>query len=110
MGFSRVATCADCHTAHEIHPAGDPRSSVGPAKRLATCQKCHPGVGASFVKYDPHADTHDRGRSQLLWATSLFMKILLVSVFAFFGIHTVLWFPRSVKARRETDAKKNGEA
>jgi len=110
MGFSRVATCADCHTAHEIHPAGDARSSVGPAKRLTTCQKCHPGVGASFVKYDPHADTHDRGRSQLLWATSLFMKILLVGVFAFFGIHTVLWFPRSVKARRETDAKKNGEA
>jgi len=33
-----------------------------------------------------------------------------VGVFAFFGIHTVLWFPRSVKARRETDAKKNGEA
>ena len=110
MGFSRVATCADCHTAHEIHPAGDARSSVGPAKRLATCQKCHPGVGASFAKYDPHADTHDRGRSQLLWATSLFMKILLVGVFAFFGVHTVLWFPRSVKARRDTDAKKNGES
>lgn len=110
MGFSRVATCADCHTAHRIHPAGDPRSSVAAPTRVTTCQRCHPGVGPSFAKYDPHADTHDRGRSQLLWATSLFMKILLVGVFAFFGIHTVLWFPRSVKARRDTDAKKDGEA
>jgi hypothetical protein len=111
MGFSRVATCADCHSAHEIHPAGDVRSSVGPAKRLATCQKCHPGVGASFAKYDPHADTRDRGRNPILWATALFMKILLVGVFAFFGIHTVLWFPRSVKARRDANAKsRDGEA
>ncbi len=110
MGFSRVATCADCHTAHAIHPAGDPRSSVAAANRVATCQKCHPGVGASFAKYDPHADTRDRGRNSLLWATSLFMKILLVGVFGFFGIHTVLWFPRSVKARRDAGVKKNGGA
>jgi nitrate/TMAO reductase-like tetraheme cytochrome c subunit len=99
LGFSRVATCADCHTAHRIHPAGDARSSVAAANRVTTCRKCHPGVGTSFAKYDPHADTHDRGRNQLLWATALFMRILLAGVFAFFGIHTVLWFPRSLKAR-----------
>ncbi len=106
MGFSRIATCADCHTAHEIHPAGDPRSSVGPSNRLSTCQKCHPGASANFARYDPHANTHDKGRNRLLWATALFMKILLAGVFAFFGIHTVLWFPRSVKAR--VDARRNG--
>ncbi|HEX5854091.1 MAG TPA: cytochrome C, partial [Thermoanaerobaculia bacterium] len=99
MGFSRIATCADCHTAHQIHPAGDPRASVAPANRLSTCQKCHAGATANFSRYDPHANTHDKGRSRLLWATALFMKILLAGVFAFFGIHTVLWFPRSLKAR-----------
>ena len=36
----------------------------------------------------------------------LLMRILLAGVFAFFGIHTVLWFPRSVKAR--VDARRNG--
>ena len=41
-----------------------------------------------------------------MWATALFMRILLAGVFAFFGIHTVLWFPRSVKAR--VDARRNG--
>jgi nitrate/TMAO reductase-like tetraheme cytochrome c subunit len=106
MGFSRIATCADCHTAHEIQPAGDARSSVSPANRLSTCQKCHPGATVNFSRYDPHANTHDKGRSRLLWATALFMRILLAGVFAFFGIHTVLWFPRSVKAR--VDAHRNG--
>jgi hypothetical protein len=60
----------------------------------------------NFSRYDPHANTHDKGRSRLLWATALFMRILLAGVFAFFGIHTVLWFPRSVKAR--VDAHRNG--
>jgi hypothetical protein len=111
LGFAAVATCADCHTAHEIHPAGDVRSSVGPAKRLATCQKCHPGAGPKFAKYDPHANPHDKGRSGILWFTALFMKYLLIGVFAFFGVHTALWFPRSVKARREADRRGgNGDA
>jgi len=110
MGFSRIATCADCHTAHRIQPAGDPRSSVGGANRLATCQKCHPGATANFSRYDPHANTHDKGRSPLLWATALFMRILLAGVFAFFGIHTVLWFPRSVKARLDAGRKGPGSS
>ena len=29
------------------------------------------------------------------------MKLLLTGVFAFFGIHTLLWLPRSFKARRD---------
>ena len=111
LGFAAVATCADCHTAHEIHPAGDARSSVGPAKRLATCQKCHAGAGPKFAKYDPHANPHDKGRSGVLWFTALFMKYLLIGVFAFFGVHTALWFPRSVKARREANRRGgNGDA
>jgi hypothetical protein len=28
------------------------------------------------------------------------MKILLGAVFAFFGVHTALWFPREIVARR----------
>jgi hypothetical protein len=108
LGFSRIATCADCHTAHNIHPAGDPRSSVAPPHRLGTCQKCHPGATANFSRYDPHANTHDKGRNRLLWATALFMRILLAGVFAFFGIHTVLWFPRSVKARADANRRDRG--
>jgi hypothetical protein len=30
----------------------------------------------------------------------MFMKVLLAGVFAFFGIHTALWFPRELRERR----------
>ena len=34
LGFARIAKCADCHTAHAIHPKEDPRSSVSPANAV----------------------------------------------------------------------------
>jgi predicted CXXCH cytochrome family protein len=40
-GDMRVAVCTDCHTAHGIHPASDPRSSVHPLNVAATCKRCH---------------------------------------------------------------------
>ena len=101
LGFTRVAKCADCHGSHGILPASNPRSMVSPARRLATCQQCHPAANENFAQYDPHADPHDRDRNPLLHATSLFMQTLLAGVFVFFGIHTMLWFPRSLQVRRE---------
>jgi hypothetical protein len=101
LGFTRVAKCADCHGAHDILPASNPASTISPQRRLSTCQQCHPAASANFAFYDPHADPHDRGRNPMLYYTSLFMKVLLGSVFLFFGIHTLLWFPRSLQVRRE---------
>jgi nitrate/TMAO reductase-like tetraheme cytochrome c subunit len=106
LGFARMATCSDCHQPHDIFPASDPRSTVSAAKRVETCQKCHPSTGANFAAYDPHADPEDRGRSPLLYYVGLLMKGLLAGVFLFFGLHTVLWFPRSWKERR--DAARRG--
>jgi hypothetical protein len=100
LGFTRVAKCADCHGAHDILPASSPASTVSPARRLTTCQQCHPGANANFAKYDPHADPGDRGRNPMLYFASMFMKTLLGAVFLFFGIHTLLWFPRSLQVRR----------
>jgi cytochrome b subunit of formate dehydrogenase len=37
----RAAECADCHGAHDILPASDPRSSITRANVPATCGKCH---------------------------------------------------------------------
>jgi hypothetical protein len=36
-----VATCADCHGAHGILAADDPRSPVYPRQVAETCRKCH---------------------------------------------------------------------
>lgn len=36
-----VATCNDCHPAHEIRPPDDPASTVHPSNVVATCGGCH---------------------------------------------------------------------
>jgi hypothetical protein len=100
LGFERVAKCADCHGAHDILPKTSPASMIAPANLVQTCSKCHEGANANFVKYDPHADKHHRDRNPALYYSAKAMTILLVSVFAFFGIHTGLWFMRSVRERR----------
>jgi len=100
LGFTRVAKCSDCHGAHGILPASNPQSLISPERRLTTCQKCHAGANENFAQYDPHADPHDRERNPVLHGMSIFMQVLLAGVFTFFGMHTLLWFPRSWQARR----------
>jgi hypothetical protein len=110
LGFTRVAKCADCHGAHDILPASNPASMISPERRLSTCQQCHPGANANFALYDPHADPHNRERNPVLYYTSVFMKVLLGGVFLFFGIHTLLWFPRSLHVRRERQRRHGASA
>jgi nitrate/TMAO reductase-like tetraheme cytochrome c subunit len=100
LGSRAVAGCADCHGPHEILPASDPRSPIAPANRVKTCGKCHEGANENFVKYDPHANKHDRQRSPALFYVSKFMTVLLVGVFSFFGIHTTMWFAREIREGR----------
>jgi hypothetical protein len=100
LGFVRVAKCSDCHGAHEVHPKSDPRSLVSPNRVLATCQTCHTDATPGFAEYDPHADKDDRERNPELYYASRFMHWLLIGVFGFFGLHAILWLPRSVAERR----------
>jgi hypothetical protein len=110
LGSARVAACADCHDAHRARSPSDPASRVHPANLVETCGRCHPGANANFVRYDPHADPHDRERSPAVFWTARLMKLLLAGVFTFFGVHTALWFPRSwrereAQARSDADGK-----
>ncbi len=41
QGDTNVAVCSDCHTAHKILPAWEPRSTVHPEQVPATCARCH---------------------------------------------------------------------
>jgi nitrate/TMAO reductase-like tetraheme cytochrome c subunit len=95
LGFERVATCASCHNAHEIHPADNPASSVAPANLVQTCGKCHTGASASFVQYDPHPNPNDYDRSPPLWFVNKFYRWLIGSLGVVFGMHTLLWTVRS---------------
>ena len=100
LGFRAVAACADCHGTHKILGARDPASPIAPANLVKTCGKCHANASANFVKYDPHADKHDRERNAALYFAARGMQLLLFVTFGFFGVHTALWLARGLKDRR----------
>jgi 5-methylcytosine-specific restriction endonuclease McrA len=97
IGDLRTATCSSCHGAHLVLPAGDPRSSTSPDRLVSTCQNCHPSATAQFTNYQPHAEPRDAAKYPSLHATWVLMTVLLAGVFGFFGIHTLLWFFRSLR-------------
>ncbi len=74
----------------------NPASLVSPAKRMATCQKCHPGVTANLLSFDPHADHRDPKRSPELYWTYIGLLVFICSVFGVFGIHSIFWFVRGL--------------
>jgi predicted CXXCH cytochrome family protein len=94
-GYVETARCWDCHGAHEVLPASDPRSPIAKANLVATCGKCHAGANASFVQYQPHANARNRKLNPALYFVRLFMNLLLASTLGFFVIHTILWLIRS---------------
>ena len=94
-GYVETARCWDCHGAHEILPASDPRSPINKANLVKTCGACHAGANLSFVQYQPHANAHDRKLNPALYFVRLFMNVLLAGTLTFFLIHTLLWLIRS---------------
>jgi hypothetical protein len=100
LGYGYTAKCYDCHGSHGILSPKDPESKVHPDNRLKTCQKCHKGATQGFVTFSPHANTHDLRRYPQVWIVSRFMWALLAGVFAFFWLHTGLWWYREAKDRK----------
>ncbi|MCD6582445.1 MAG: cytochrome c3 family protein [Desulfuromusa sp.] len=102
LGFpEKVAGCTDCHTAHYVLPHDDPRSSLNPANLVQTCARCHDNSSAQFVKFYSHGKMTDRENYPILFYTFISMTILLVSTFAIFWIHTLLWMFRGFVENRE---------
>lgn len=104
-----VAACYDCHGHHDILPADNPDSRLSKENIVDTCQQCHPKANASFAQYVPHADPLDATNYPVLNKVFLFMTVLLIGVFAFFGLHTILWLLRSLYLYLH-DSKKFREA
>jgi cytochrome b subunit of formate dehydrogenase len=101
LGYLDAAKCSDCHGAHLILANNDPASSVGFNNIVGTCQQCHADANVRFTGYLTHATHHDPVRYPILYYTYWAMTGLLVSVFTFFGIHTLMWLPRSFRHMRE---------
>jgi len=101
LGYLNAAKCSDCHGSHDILPVNNPNSSVGVRNIVNTCQKCHSDANQRFTGYLTHATHHDKVKYPILFYTYWTMTFLLIGVFGFFGIHTLLWFPRSLQGLKE---------
>ena len=107
LGYLEAAKCSDCHGAHNIYNIDDQKSMVGINNIVLTCQKCHPDANRRFTGYLTHATHHDKAKYPALYYTFWFMTTLLTGVFCFFGLHTLLWLPRSIQAMKEKRKKSN---
>ncbi len=101
LGYTKTAKCYDCHGAHDILPMENPASHLNRKNVVATCKKCHEGANRQFAGYFTHATHHDPEKYPFLFWTFWGMTGLLVGTFFIAGLHTLLWFPRSLKWRRE---------
>jgi len=100
LGFAAAAKCQDCHGSHDILPRNNPASRISRENIVATCGQCHEASHQRFAGFQPHATHTDKHRYPFVYWTWLFMTILLIGTFIFFGIHTLLWLPRSFQAMR----------
>lgn len=106
LGFpEKVAGCSDCHTAHSVLPMSDPASSVNKANLVKTCAQCHSKATVLFTKFYSHGEMTDRHKYPILFYTFVAMTGLLVTTFAAFWIHTLLWMFRGFVENREKAAK-----
>ncbi len=97
LGKAGVATCADCHTAHSMLPAADPKSSVHVSNRRATCARCHEGASEEFASYDVHANPHDAARFPALHWFEFAMRWILNLTWIFGALHMLLWLQRGIR-------------
>ncbi|MGQ8338464.1 cytochrome c3 family protein [Sunxiuqinia sp. A32] len=112
LGYLEAARCSDCHGAHNILRMDNPNSMIGPRNIIRTCKKCHDDANMKFTGYLTHATHYDKSKFPWLYYTFWGMTGLLLSVFAFFGLHTLLWFPRSIGAmikKKQHKRVKGGE-
>ncbi len=102
LGYpEKVAGCSDCHTSHAVLPQDDPNSSLHPDNLIGTCGQCHPNSSARFVQFHSHGDMTDKEKYPILYYTYISMTTLLVSTFAVFWVHTLLWMFRGFVENRE---------
>jgi cytochrome b subunit of formate dehydrogenase len=101
LGYLDAAKCSDCHGAHHILAVNDPASAVGHRNIVGTCQQCHADANQRFTGYLTHATHHDPKKYPFLFYSYWAMTFLLIGVFSFFGLHTLLWLPRSFRHMME---------
>lgn len=94
-----VATCSDCHGKHNILKSTERSSTLSTINRVQTCKECHPNANENFANWMAHANHTDSTNYPGLHGAYIFMTVLVISVFVFFGAHTILWCIRLIAMR-----------
>jgi cytochrome b subunit of formate dehydrogenase len=111
LGYAHTAKCFDCHGSHDIEPPTDPKSKMNIENRLESCQECHSGkkaiplATAGFVSFSPHGTSNNFSAYPQIWIANKIMIQLLLGTFGFFWLHTLLWFYREFKERRQRQSQ-----
>ncbi len=100
LGYGETAKCYDCHGSHGIKRTHDATSMVHNGNRLETCQTCHEDATEGYVTFQPHGTTDDFKNYPEMWLASKGMIGLLLGTFAFFWLHSALWFYREYQDRK----------
>jgi len=97
-GWGKPANCVDCHTAHDMYPKDDPRSTVNKSQLLRTCSEnpaCHPKANRNFVQAAVHVKLSSEQNKVLVWVNRGF-AFLTVGTMSFLILHVFLDFSRRV--------------
>jgi cytochrome b subunit of formate dehydrogenase len=100
LGYGETAKCYDCHGSHEIKRVDEPDSMVHNGNRLKTCQNCHENATEGYVTFQPHGTTDNFAEYPEMWLAQKGMIGLLLGTFAFFWLHSALWFYREYQDRK----------
>jgi cytochrome b subunit of formate dehydrogenase len=100
-GATTVANCASCHTAHNVYPSSDPRSSVNKTNLAKTCGKCHPGANAKFAEGPVHVVVSEKQNPLLYYVTSTYIVLIIVTIGGMF-FHNLFDFLKKAKHKLRT--------
>lgn len=105
LGYTHTAKCFNCHGGHDVEPVDSELSYMHASMRMDTCQECHDGNTASqatagYLSFSPHGVADDFDKYPEIWLADKGMKGLLIGTFAFFWVHTILWFIAEYRDRR----------
>ena len=104
MGSTIAANCASCHTAHNILPSSDPKSSVNHANLAHTCGQCHPGANDSFIKGKVHLDAQtagsDLGGKIVNFVTKFYIWMIVFTIGGML-LHNIILFRRKLEDSRK---------
>lgn len=97
LGREASATCVDCHGDHSILPVSNPVSKLSKANILPTCQECHPDATEGFTTFLVHIEPTSMKAPIVVFLVAMGYLALIVVVFAFGGIHSILYAYRGLK-------------